>query len=104
MTFNKRRVEELQSENEQLRVRNEELEEDQAPEVNLKLSSGAFTPECTKVVWDLLDSHVAFESIPRVMSSCLSLAGKTTKQLPCLRTIMNMNISRLAASQVQTQV
>jgi hypothetical protein len=96
--------EDLKSENEQLRVRNEALEESDAPEVSFKNSSGTFTPELTKVVWDLLACHVAFEKIGPVIESCLSLVGKYPKQLPCSRTISNMNISRLAAAQVQLKV
>jgi hypothetical protein len=81
----------------------EKLEEEKEEEIDL-MEGTRYKPELVELVWKLQDNNVAFHSIPSVIAACLKLVGKRAVQLPNVKTITNMNLSRLAASQKQTEV
>ena len=63
-------------------------------------SSGEYSPEFRQLVYNILGKAPHAHVTP-IIRDVLAFAGKTASNLPCLPTIRNLNIERLAISQKQ---
>ena len=66
-------------------------------------SSGEYSPEFRQLVYNILGKAPHAHVTP-IIRDVLAFAGKTASSLPCLPTIRNLNIERLAISQKQLGV
>lgn len=81
----------------------EELDEEREPEVDL-MEGRRYKPELIALVWELLDENVAQGRVSSIITKCGKLFKKIPKQLPTRKTIADMDLSRLAASQKHLEV
>ena len=81
----------------------EKLEESQEETVTL-MEGRQYKPEVVEWIWQLIQCNVAHHQVPKVIESSLKFFGKKADQIPTVKTINNLNISSLAASQQHLKV
>ena len=106
----RRKNRDLTTENEMLRgalrEAEEELEklEEEKEETITMMDGRQYKPEVIEWIWQLLQFNVAHHQVPKVMEASLKFLGKKADHLPTVKTINNINVSSLGASQRHLQV
>ena len=100
------RLEGALQENNILQDRLDDIEEEQATEIDFRTDANGrpYSDAFRSCVWDLLGMNLAEHNIVSAIDSVLKLVGKSMKNRPALNTISELSKGRLSASQQQLQV
>ena len=69
--------------------------------VLLNRDTKTYTKGLQTCVYSILENHVGAKHVGPVINTVLSLVNKKANKLPCVSTIINMNLQRLVLSQIQ---